>query len=268
MTTLCRMNTKLRNQLAGDGVTTDEIGVLLGVWAHPDDEAYLSAGLMAVLRAAGQRVVVATATRGERGTQDPTNWTPKRLGAVREREMAASLAALGVEEHRWLGHCDGALHQVPVGYGAGQVAELIEQVRPDTVVTFGPDGLTGHTDHQAVSHWVSRAWDEAGRRTRLWHATLTPEFHRRWGSVTAATGFWMPGATPPACPAAELAFAVHCDENVLDRKLVALRAHASQTSHLVNQLGAERYRRWWASESFADAAARTNVDRDDVPAAA
>ena len=43
---------------------TIEVGTLLGVWAHPDDEIYLSAGLMAATRAAGHRVVVATATRG------------------------------------------------------------------------------------------------------------------------------------------------------------------------------------------------------------
>jgi LmbE family N-acetylglucosaminyl deacetylase len=55
-------------------------GTLLGVWAlHPDDEAYLSAGLMASARDAGQRVGVATATWGERGTDDSERWPPARL---------------------------------------------------------------------------------------------------------------------------------------------------------------------------------------------
>ncbi len=52
---------------------TAEIGTLLGVWAHPDDEAYLSSGLMAEVRDQGGRVVVVTATRGEHGTDDPTS---------------------------------------------------------------------------------------------------------------------------------------------------------------------------------------------------
>jgi hypothetical protein len=47
------------------------VPTLLGVWAHPDDEAYLSAGLLASAVDAGWRVVVATATRGEIGTDDP-----------------------------------------------------------------------------------------------------------------------------------------------------------------------------------------------------
>ncbi|MGY1602174.1 PIG-L deacetylase family protein [Geodermatophilus sp. SYSU D00815] len=68
---------------------------VLGVWAHPDDEAYLSAGLLAAAVATGDRVVVATATRGEGGLDDPAG------DVVRARELAASLAAVGVTEHRW-----------------------------------------------------------------------------------------------------------------------------------------------------------------------
>src|SRR3954447_11112219 len=85
------------------------VGVLLGVWAHPDDEAYLSAGLMASVRAAGHRVVVATATPGKHGTDHAGAWRPARLAALRTQELHADLAALGVDEHRWLGHEDGTL---------------------------------------------------------------------------------------------------------------------------------------------------------------
>src|SRR6478609_2030889 len=53
-----------------------DLGTLLGVWAHPDDEAYMTAGLMSMARSAGHRVVVATATKGEAGTDDPRAWPP------------------------------------------------------------------------------------------------------------------------------------------------------------------------------------------------
>ena len=72
------------------------LGTVLGIWAHPDDEAFLSAGLMAAARDAGQRVVCVTATLGEYGTSDPGSWPPTRMARVRERELQASLAALGV----------------------------------------------------------------------------------------------------------------------------------------------------------------------------
>ena len=73
-----------------------ELGTILGIWAHPDDEAYLSGGLMAMARDNGQRVVCVTATRGELGTPDPVAWPPDRLAAERTREMARCLAVLGV----------------------------------------------------------------------------------------------------------------------------------------------------------------------------
>lgn len=233
---------------------TPEVGTLLGVWAHPDDEAYLSAGLMAATRAAGQRVVVATATRGEHGTDDPSGWPPARLGALREHETAAALAALGIEEHRWLGYADGTLPETPVEAGVEAVRRLLEEVRPDTLVSFGPDGMTGHPDHRTISAWVTAAWEQAGRPCRLWHATVTTDFHREWGDVNDDVGLWFTGSTPPRLSAAQLAFQLRCDDALLDRKLAALRAHASQTTGLIQRLGVDRFRRWWAAESFAAAA--------------
>ena len=68
-------------------------GTLLGVWAHPDDEAYLSSALMAAARDAGHRVVVVTATRGEQGTDDPGTWPPSSSSATaRVPSTAASRA--------------------------------------------------------------------------------------------------------------------------------------------------------------------------------
>lgn len=136
------------------------------------------------------------------------------------------------------------------------MAELIEEIRPDTVVTFGPDGLTGHTDHNAVSGWVTAAWNRTGKRCRLWYATLTPEFHQEWSAVNSEVGLWMEGATPPSDEASGLTFAVHCDERTLSRKFAALQAHSSQTTELIRILGPERYRRWWSKEYFIDSSRR------------
>jgi hypothetical protein len=78
-------------------IDISDLGTVLGVWAHPDDETFLTAGLMALARAGGYRVVCATATRGEHGTDDPDRWPPARLGRLREYELAAALAALDVQ---------------------------------------------------------------------------------------------------------------------------------------------------------------------------
>src|SRR6476660_1626515 len=89
------------------------LGTVLGIWAHPDDEAMLTAGLMAAAREAGNRVVCVTATLGEHGTDDPGCWPPGRLARIRECELRALLAALGVTEHHLLGLTDGTCAAAP-----------------------------------------------------------------------------------------------------------------------------------------------------------
>ena len=70
---------------------------MLSIWAHPDDETFLAAGIMAAAVDRGDRVVCVSATAGERGTPDPEAWPPARLGALRRREAAAAMAVLGVD---------------------------------------------------------------------------------------------------------------------------------------------------------------------------
>jgi LmbE family N-acetylglucosaminyl deacetylase len=226
---------------------------LLGVWAHPDDEAYLSAGLMASMRAAGRRVVVATATRGERGAADPVAWPPHRLAPLRERELSASLAAVGVQEHHWLPYQDGTLADVDPASGAADVRDLIDRIRPAVVVTFGPDGMTGHPDHRAVSHWVARACADMAAPPRIWHATQTPDFHRAWGELNDAVGIWMDRSCVPSTPANELVWSLPHNHRLRAAKFAALRAHASQTAGLISLVGESTYRAWWSGEYFVRA---------------
>src|SRR3954468_11923582 len=125
-------------------MTGSQVGTLLGVWAHPDDEAYLSAALMAIVRRSGQRVVVVTATAGEHGTSDPARWPPAVLARHRRKELAASLAAVGVHEHPWLCYEDAPCAAGPEAAAIRAVERIMNDVPPDTIVTFGPDGMTGH----------------------------------------------------------------------------------------------------------------------------
>ena len=126
---------------------------LLGVWAHPDDEAYLSAATMSRVVSTGGRVVLATATRGELGgTGDP-----QRLAAVRERELRQAMSIIGVDDVRLLGYADGECADADFDHAVRAIVAVIEAVKPDIIVTFGPDGITYHPDHIAVSSWTTAA---------------------------------------------------------------------------------------------------------------
>jgi LmbE family N-acetylglucosaminyl deacetylase len=203
---------------------------------------------MALARRHGNRVVVATATMGERGADD-AGAPADDLAARRRRELVRSLAELGVVEHRCLGYGDGACPDVDEREAVERLAAVVREVDPRTIVTFGPDGMTGHPDHRAVSTWTTRAWELTGRRSRLWFATLTDESHRRWGALNDEVGLWSYGE-PPSTAREALSMELVLDGDVLDRKVAALRAHRSQTAGLIQAVGPERFRDWWATESF------------------
>jgi len=236
-----------------------ELGTVLGIWAHPDDEAFLSAGLMAAARDAGNRVVCVTATLGEQGTDDPQRWPPDRLGALRAHELRASLAALGVTEHHLLGVVDGTCAAQPHDVIVRHLARIVRSVAPDTIVTFGPDGMTGHEDHQTVSAWTTAAHAVAAPDARLLHATTTEEFVEAWEPSREAFDVFLTDGLPLRTHAVDLAVRLRLDPARLDRKIAALRAQASQTTALFAALGEERVREWWSTETFV--AAETSRSR-------
>ena len=234
----------------------DELGTVLGVWAHPDDEAFLSAGLMAEARSVGPAGCRRLGVVRRVGRLGPVSWSPDRLASARSHELAASLAAVGVTEHRWLGFRDGAC-QDHIADGTAAVMRLIDEVAPDTILTFGPEGMTGHPDHQAISRWTTDAWLSSTSPARLLYATMTPQFHETWGELNDRHGIWMSG-TGPSTSESDLAVQVRLSGSAMDRKVVALRAHASQTSSLIQAVGLDEFGRWWSTESFVAATVGTH----------
>ena len=229
------------------------LGTILGVWAHPDDEAYLSAGVMAMATRAGSRVVCVTATRGELGSPDVERWPLATLADLRTVEMAASLDVLGVREHHWLDYPDGACAHIPETDAVGRLAGIISDIAPDTVLTFGPDGMTGHLDHQTVCDWTTKAFDQAAQPgARLYYATKTAEFDDRYA--------WLPihreafGEGPPRTPERDTDLAYRLTDEIVEIKVNALRAQVSQVTLLHEAMGAEIYRDWVGDEWFVLAA--------------
>ena len=233
------------------------LGTILSVWAHPDDETYLAAGIMAAACQLGQRVVCVSATAGEHGTDDPRAWPPSRLGRVRRWEAEAAMAILGVDEHHVAGLPDGDLTDHD-GAGRDWVGQLLDDVRPDTILTFGPDGMTYHPDHIAVHRWVTAAWQQRSCCGRLLYATPTIEHLDRFRERYEAWNMYMSDERPTGVPEEDLAVHVRLDGCDLDRKLTALRALATQTSGVMAIVDADTYAAQVSEEAFVEA--RRTVD--------
>lgn len=214
------------------------LGDLLGVWAHPDDEMWLSAGLMADAVRDGRRVVCVTATRGEAGSQDPERWPNETMGEVRAGELVRSLEALGVREHHWLGYPDGGCEGIPDDEGIARVEALLRAAEPDTVLTFGPEGMTGHPDHIAVSRWTSAAFARAAKPgARLCHAIQTEDWVRRWAPRLEAFNVFMVPGTPPVAPREDLEIRFALPPDLVALKDRAMRAHESQVAGMLAVFG-------------------------------
>jgi LmbE family N-acetylglucosaminyl deacetylase len=225
--------------------------VVLAVWSHPDDESFLAGGLLAQLAGMGARVVNVSATSGEHGTDDPANNPPAVLGALRERELDAALAELGVGPSLLLGFEDGACEGAPDLMGTRLVGRIIDRVRPDLILSFGPDGVTGHPDHQAVARWTRAAVDERGDRLPLIlsaAADVWPEFCI--DHLHSIRAFW-PGY-PSTAPTVDVSVVSLTDESI-DRKLAALDRHHSQMVRVREALGTDGFRLLASIEGYRPA---------------
>ncbi|HVQ19091.1 MAG TPA: PIG-L family deacetylase [Actinomycetes bacterium] len=226
-------------------------GTVLGVWAHPDDEAYLSSGLMARAVKAGSRVKCVTATRGEGGSLDPERWPPETLGAVREVELMRCLAILGVTEHRFLDLPDVDWESPLPDAGAGMVQQVMRDVQPDTVLTFGPDGITGHEGHKSVSDWTSAAFASSHKPgAKLYYAVYPQSWMDEFYPLIEPHGVYREGAVLPVVPDDELDLHIVLDDQELAVKMTALQEHHSQLFGLVEVFGEDLLAEAMRSEAF------------------
>lgn len=134
----------------------------MAILAHPDDESLGVGGTLAKYASEGVEVFLVTATRGQSGRyhghREPGKHPgAEQLGRIREAELRAAISVLGIRELTLLDYDDQALDRaVPAEVIARLVAEL-RRVRPDVVLSFGPDGAYGHPDHIAICQFTTTA---------------------------------------------------------------------------------------------------------------
>ncbi|MET0475631.1 MAG: PIG-L family deacetylase [Mycobacterium sp.] len=225
--------------------------VLMIVHAHPDDESSQTGGTLARYAAAGCRTVLVTCTDGCEGDaadgakSGQPGHDPRRVAAHRSGELAAASAALGVRDVVQLGYRDSG---VPESRAAAadcfsrrdmtplvtQMVRLVRLHQPDVLITYPPNGLSGHPDHVRTHDVVAAAYanvvaNGGVRVPRLYHIAMsTSRLRAARSAVRAALGddAWAP---PEEMGTDDAAITTSIDVSAFwDQKLQALAAHASQ----------------------------------------
>jgi LmbE family N-acetylglucosaminyl deacetylase len=232
---------------------------ILAVFAHPDDET-LVAPLLAAYARRGVRVQLAVVTDGEKGTQAHAAIPAgPELARVRAEEARCSCRALGIEPPILLGFKDGELGKqtrppwMPLAEVETEVAKVLQRVRPDVLITFGPEGAYGHPDHRLVGAVVTQLVQAGadGAPARLFYPGLPKDrLPKREGGIP-----WSP--TDPRF----LTVRVPYEAADLAASRTALACHKSQfraeeleplTQFMGQVLGGRVYLRPWFGAARAD----------------
>lgn len=191
---------------------------LLLVLAHPDDESFGAGGTIALVARHGGRVSLICATKGGAGARPRPGMSTAELEALREAELRCAAEQLGIQEIYFLGAADNQLASDPARLSE-QVRAVAEYVAPSTILTFGPDGITGHPDHIAIGRAAEQVFyalcEAPGGPRRLYFLALPPD------ELPPPDG----GERPPANVEVEISA-------TLAAKIAALRCHASQPDAL------------------------------------
>jgi LmbE family N-acetylglucosaminyl deacetylase len=195
---------------------------VLAVAAHPDDLDFGAAGTTAQWTAAGIQVTYLLCTRGDQGGFDDT---PREdMPVLREAEQRAAAKAVGVTDVRFLdGFRDGWLD--PTHELQREIVRVIRQVRPDRMLIQSPERNwdrigASHPDHLAAGEAAIRAVYPAARNPFSYPELLHDEGLEPW----VVKEVWLM-ADPAGGHAVDIT-------DTFDRKLDALHAHSSQTSHM------------------------------------
>lgn len=216
------------------------------VVAHPDDDTFGCSGTVALhAEDPGLRFTLVHVTSGEQGEiADPALATRETLGAVREEEDRRSWLALGraPDRHEFFRLPDGGVADVAFEDLVERIGAVLREEHPDVVITFGPDGITGHPDHITVGRAATEAFHRARETSpdgfrRLLHQAISASSMLAFNEVLVSLGrdpidIEHPEVYEPrGVPDAAIGVSVDCGP-VADRKLAALLEHRSQANEV------------------------------------
>lgn len=191
-------------------MTTQKLLVIL---AHPDDESFRT---LAKYAQEGADVFLLTATKGEAGIPGKS---ATEAAVIREAELRRACAELGINPPIFLDWQDGTLADMPDEPGVQRLLEQVRQIQPDVIITFGPDGISGHPDHLAIHRWTTLTFEQLSRQ---------PGGPRRLYYITPSEATQQGCGVPPTTEQVGGPLAFIDVGPYLEQKVRAIQQHQSQ----------------------------------------
>lgn len=216
--------------------------VLLAIFAHPDDETFTAGGTLALHAARGWRVKLVCVTHGEKGRAGRGGLSDEAYKQLRADELREAARHLGVDELMLFDWGDGEVSKRPAEQTIAELLAIMQRTRPAVVLTFGPDGISGHADHVAISQRVTSAFHHY--RREMAHAEFLPQLYYVVRSPAIPSCCVQLAETTVGLPVT-----IRIDiRSVWQRKMKAMQAYRSQ-SHLLTTLRKDP-KAWRAREEF------------------
>jgi LmbE family N-acetylglucosaminyl deacetylase len=215
---------------------------LVAIFAHPDDEAFGTGGTLTKYAREGINVHLIMATRGEAGrSANPNIPVTQPMSLLREQELQNACEYYGLAGLHFLDYVDGQTAIVPPSEAVFKIVRLLRRLKPQVVLSFGPEGVYGHFDHLVVHRWATAAvelaaqaerWPEAGpaHQTLKFYHRATPEIQVQYMKERVGrSSVPMDGIPFPftGYPAEQITTVVDI-QAYAQLKLQAIRCYASQ----------------------------------------
>lgn len=264
----------------------------MAVHAHPDDEASSSGGVLRKLANEGVRTVLVTCTNGEFGDDlagnkpDHDDHDTDAVAAHRRGELERACEILGVSRLVMLGYHDSGMRgwagndlphsfwATPVADAAQRLAAIMNEERPQVVMTYNEFGFYGHPDHIQANRVTLAAIALLDYEPTVYYNAIPDSVMARWrerwaeeakreAEERAARGEEPEESGPPVdengepirmgTPDDEIDVAVDISQ-VNDAKFDALAAHESQIGDSGwMKMGREEFRKTMTTEWFVRA---------------
>lgn len=203
---------------------------LICIFAHPDDESFGPSGTIAKLSQNNNVYLICVTKGNARGDT--------KLGTLRKNEILKASKILGIRKVFCLRFEDGSLNNNLYHDTAKQITEIVDKIKPETLMTFEPRGVSGHIDHVAVSLITTYIFEKKDFAKKIMYYCLDTNYRKQIKNYFIYV--------PPGYKKNEIDKVVDISK-YWDKKISAIKCHQSQSDdiktilEIINKLPKEEY---------------------------